>query len=191
MKSQYRPLLLIALAVIVAMVLANLPRRATQETKLLSPPGPELPRMMVAGWVDDWEPSQSELEGHVVVLDCWASWCGPCAAGAPDLVRTARRFRDQKVQFIGLTPETANALTNILQFRDKYGTDWPIGYGAQYTLEALGVEYLPTFIVYGQQGRAVWSSEDGGELDEAIQMALDQLALGWKASDEGPTSKQQ
>ncbi len=39
---------------------------------------------------------------HVVVLNIWGSWCGPCRSEAPDLVRVARETMHQRVQFVGV-----------------------------------------------------------------------------------------
>ncbi|MFD7784085.1 TlpA disulfide reductase family protein [Streptomyces nojiriensis] len=42
------------------------------------------------------------FRGHVVVLNVWGSWCGPCRAEADDLARIDRRTRDQGVRFLGI-----------------------------------------------------------------------------------------
>lgn len=50
------------------------------------------------------------LGGHVVVLNVWGSWCGPCRAEAPDLSRLARQTSDKGVRFVGIdTRDTEDA----------------------------------------------------------------------------------
>ena len=44
----------------------------------------------------------SDLAGHVVVINIWGSWCGPCRAATPDLVRLARQREDRGVRFVGI-----------------------------------------------------------------------------------------
>jgi thiol-disulfide isomerase/thioredoxin len=46
--------------------------------------------------------SLARYPDHVVVLNIWGSWCGPCRSEAADLVRVARETLDQRVQFIGI-----------------------------------------------------------------------------------------
>uniref|UniRef100_A0AAU2JYY4 TlpA family protein disulfide reductase n=1 Tax=Streptomyces sp. NBC_00049 TaxID=2903617 RepID=A0AAU2JYY4_9ACTN len=62
------------------------------------PAAPEL-----AGDDLDGKPvSLAGLRGHVVVLNVWGSWCGPCRAEADDLERLSRRTRDDGVRFLGI-----------------------------------------------------------------------------------------
>lgn len=44
----------------------------------------------------------SSLRGHVVVVNYWASWCNPCAAEVPDLVKVYRQTRGDGVRFLGV-----------------------------------------------------------------------------------------
>jgi len=61
------------------------------ETILQAPPGTQA----------SWE----SLKGKVVVLEFWATWCGPCIAAIPHLNEMAAQFKDQPVQFIAITDE--------------------------------------------------------------------------------------
>lgn len=64
------------------------------------------------------------LRGHVVVLNVWGSWCGPCRAEADDLARIDRQTRDQGVRFLGINtrdPERAAARS----FVSAHGIGFP------------------------------------------------------------------
>lgn len=45
----------------------------------------------------------SDYKGKVVIINLWASWCGPCRIETPELVRMSREYKERGVEFIGLT----------------------------------------------------------------------------------------
>lgn len=63
------------------------------------------------------------LQGHVVVLNVWGSWCAPCRAEAPDLASISREVRADGVRFVGIdvrdNPASARA------FERRYGITYP------------------------------------------------------------------
>ena len=94
---------------------------------------------------------------------------------APDLVQTHLKYRNQGVQFIGLSSESDLELENIERFVEKYDTRWPIGYAAYETMEALGAQYLPSVVVVGRDGRVVGAYQgvhSAGDLGRLIDKAL-------------------
>ena len=67
--------------------------------------------------------SMRSLEGHVLVLNVWGSWCGPCRAEAPDLSQISRQTAPQGVRFVGIdvrdNPSAARA------FEARYNITYP------------------------------------------------------------------
>ncbi|HEY0385325.1 MAG TPA: TlpA disulfide reductase family protein, partial [Pyrinomonadaceae bacterium] len=45
----------------------------------------------------------SDYKGKIVVINLWASWCGPCRIETPELIRMSREYKERGVEFIGLT----------------------------------------------------------------------------------------
>lgn len=98
-----RRILAIAVAVTSALAVAGcgLQQSVSQVSDLGSgPTGPATPitAHTVAGAAYDW----SETHGHVVVLDFWGSWCGPCRKEQPDLNKLFAEFAPKGVVFLGV-----------------------------------------------------------------------------------------
>lgn len=69
----------------------------------LFPPGKRLPAPKLEGTtLDGASLSLSDLTGKVVVINVWGSWCAPCRAETPDLVRLANETADRAVRFVGI-----------------------------------------------------------------------------------------
>lgn len=136
------------------------------------PLGVAAPPIQAAGWLQGTAPSPDELKGRVVVLDAFGYWCGPCRAAAPELVEVFQRYSPQGVIFLGITPDGEESLTEIREFLQDTKITWRIGYGAEPTLVAYNVQYFPTVIVIGGDGRIIWTSDERGSLPVALDRAL-------------------
>ncbi|TXT37509.1 MAG: redoxin, partial [Planctomycetota bacterium] len=88
------------------------------------------PEIKAAGWINGEAPTTESLAGKVVVVCCWATWCGPCREEAPHLVTVHKKFAKQSVTFIGLTTDGEEELDKVHQFLKKTGITWLNGWGA-------------------------------------------------------------
>jgi hypothetical protein len=93
-------------------------------------------------------------------------------AALPDVAELHRRFRSEGLTIIGLTPE-GNTFGELKRFVDSVeGFDWPVGYGAAFSFEAMGIQYTPTYVLYDRTGRSVWSGGSLSGAEEAVVKAL-------------------
>jgi len=95
----------------------------------------------------------SSLLGKVVVLDFWATWCGPCRAQHPLYEETKARFKDNPdVMFLSIDTDDNHALVKPFMESQKWTQKTYFDDGLQYLLQ---VSDIPTTIIFGKKGEVV------------------------------------
>jgi thiol-disulfide isomerase/thioredoxin len=137
--------------------------------------GSPMPPLEVEGWLNLPEGQQFDPRGELVVIDCWATWCGPCLADLPKLAVIVSDYRRRGVKFVSITSETAADVPDIeAVIKRTPGFDWPVAYGGRHIHNQLAVEGIPTLVLYGRDGKARWSLSGSGlyGMTEALDAAL-------------------
>jgi peroxiredoxin len=93
-----------------------------------------------------------DLRGRVVVLNFFATWCGPCRQEIPDFVRLHQTFKEKGLEIIGVSLDfEADAV--LRRFIQQYGISYPIVLGTRkVVLDYGGIEGIPTTVVIDQHG---------------------------------------
>ncbi len=101
------------------------------------------------------ELSLADLTGRVVIVNFWASWCGPCRIEQPDLNQVHDLLPDTEVVLIGVNIEDteANALANLTEFEVAYLSLFDPVNELAGRFSGIGARTIPTTILLDPQGR--------------------------------------
>lgn len=119
----------------------------------------------------------SDYRGKVVLLNFWATWCAPCRAESPDLVKLQRDYAGRGLQVVGITypPESRAA---VRRFVRSFKLNYPVLAGTRATKSLfVASQTLPFTVVIDREGR-VRATVEGillpEEFEEKIKPLLDE-----------------
>lgn len=93
-----------------------------------------------------------DYEGKVVLLDFWATWCGPCRIEIPEFEDLQNRYRDQGFAVIGISMD--DSVPPVKDFYQQFKMNYPVAIGDSKLAELYGGIFgLPTTMVIGRDGR--------------------------------------
>ena len=93
----------------------------------------------------------AELKGKVVVLDFWATWCGPCVEELPQFQATVDRWADRpEVVFLAVSVDEDEDVVRRFMKKNEY--DFPVARDGE-VADDFGVSALPTIVLIGREGR--------------------------------------
>jgi thiol-disulfide isomerase/thioredoxin len=122
--------------------------------------------------LDGGEFRLEQARGHTVVLDFWATWCGPCKRTLPTVERLFERFGPAGVQFLAVNIEGVEAKELVSAFRGRTGLKLPIGLDDGSVERQYHVESIPHLVVLDGEGtvRGVFNGlHSEAELTRAVE----------------------
>lgn len=97
--------------------------------------------------------SLSELKGKVVLLDFWATWCGPCRRSTPIIVSIYNKYHKEGFVALGINLDRENDLDKVNQYAKENDIDYPILINAFNVAEIYKVTGIPRFVLIDKEGR--------------------------------------
>ena len=117
--------------------------------------------------------SLADLKGKPVLLDFWATWCGPCQAEAPVVNKVAQRFKDRGLAVVGVN--TSDEPGRAAPWARGKGITFPIVYDPNDVAPKYGVENLPTLVLVSKEGKILavrTGVTSDSELERLVTSAL-------------------
>ncbi len=160
----------------------NLSRRVNQQPKPrvqqrrngLIQPGMAMPDIALAD-PDGQARSLSDLRGKVVLVDFWASWCGPCRRENPNVVRAYEEYKDRGFEVMSISLD--RDATKWKRAIEQDGLAWPNhisdlkGWGSVVT-ELYGISSIPHAILIDGNGTVVATHLRGARLEQELDKLL-------------------
>ncbi|CAN5427932.1 hypothetical protein BH09BAC3_BH09BAC3_06710 [soil metagenome] len=107
------------------------------------------------------------LQGKVVFINLWATWCGPCLQEMPSIERAQEMLKEKNIKFLLASNEEADRIQSFVKSRSLNSS-----YVRLENMEELAVPALPTTYVFNQEGKLVFSETGSRQWDspENIEM---------------------
>jgi peroxiredoxin len=114
----------------------------TQTAKPFEVPTPEGAKLTLA-----------DFRGRVVLLNFWATWCGPCKEEMPAMERLYRKFREQGLVVLAVSNDSEGSTRSVARFVKESGFTFPIGLDPGLRVASLyGVRVLPASLIIDRKG---------------------------------------
>jgi len=131
----------------------------------------------------------TDFDGKVIVVNVWATWCGPCRREIPDYEKVRKEYAGREVEFIALTTEDPLAARDKVQkFVRDMNFGFRVGWADPATARTLmnGRSAIPQTLVVDKNGQIVshWRGYSAGESRDRLKQAIEK-ALSAEVSSSG------
>ena len=102
----------------------------------------------------------SKLEGKVVLVNFWATWCGPCRMEIPEFNEMHKSYHEKGLEILGIS--VSDNKKQLKNFAKSFAVDYPLLYGGAREMNKImkdygGVYAVPSSFLVGKNGTILWS----------------------------------
>jgi thiol-disulfide isomerase/thioredoxin len=127
--------------------------------------------------------SLADFVGKIIVVNLWASWCGPCRMEVPEYEKVRKAYAGRGVEFIGLTVEDPrNSSERVKQFARDFNFGFRLGWADREMALTLseGRSAIPQTLVIAADGRILnhWRGYSPGHSGDRLRQAIERALSG-------------
>ncbi len=128
--------------------------------------------------VDGREVDLARLRGKVVLLEFWATWCGPCRVQMPKVLQVYNRYHDQGLEVVAISLDRKNDRQKLVDYVSSNGLPWPQYFDAENDTNRLAEQYgvvgIPAMFLFNRRGLLVTIEARAEKLVPQIERLLQQ-----------------
>ena len=130
--------------------------------------------LSIGEWIKGQPVDLATVKGEkIVVVEFWATWCGPCRTSIPHLTKLQQKFTDRDVVFVGISDEDP---ATVREFVNKMGEkmDYVVACDANRQtsdgyMKAFGKNGIPQAFVVDREGNIAWEGHPMGDLEKTLE----------------------